>query len=269
MATRTHTRAELVLLGTGIQLGRHITARIPSELQRADTVFTLTDGWALQWLKDLRPDAISLHEHYGDDKDRRETYREMHDRILAELQRDRIVAAVFYGHPAVYADVPHTALRAAREQGIPARMEPGISAEACLYADLGLDPGKRGTQSFEATQFLISQREADPTSTLILWQIALCGDLGCTRFQATPAYLEILVDKLRRWYPAETPCILYEAPQFALGHTRMDSVPLQELAQAHYREHTTLVIPPSRELDWDQEILSKLAKAGADTNQLP
>lgn len=263
------TRAELVLLGTGIQLGRHVTARIPSELRRADTVFTLTDGWALEWLRDIRPDVISLHEHYGEARDRRETYREMHERILAELRRDRIVAAVFYGHPAVFADVPHTTLRAAWELGIPARMEPGISAEACLYADLGIDPGRRGVQSFEATQFLISRREADPGTTLILWQIALCGDLGCTRLAATPAYLEILVDKLQRWYAADTECILYEAPQVALGTTRMERMPLAELPGAHYREHTTLVIPPTRELARDQAVLEQLAAAGSGPVRLP
>ena len=32
---------------------------------------------------------------------------------------------------------------------------PGISAEYCLVADLGIDPGATGMQSMEATQFMI------------------------------------------------------------------------------------------------------------------
>jgi hypothetical protein len=35
--------------------------------------------------------------------------------------------------------------------GFDAVMLPGISAEDCLFADLGIDPGMIGCQSFEAT----------------------------------------------------------------------------------------------------------------------
>lgn len=39
-----------------------------------------------------------------------------------------------------------------------------------MYADLDLDPGTHGVQSFEATDFLLYRRQIDPTSALILWQ---------------------------------------------------------------------------------------------------
>src|SRR5690606_41924587 len=52
-------------------------------------------------------------------------------------------------------------------EGFVARMEPGISAEACLYADLGIDPGRHGVQSMEATHFLVYDRVPD-TSGLVL-----------------------------------------------------------------------------------------------------
>jgi len=60
----------------------------------------------------------------------------------------------------------------ARAEGFGTHMEPGISAEACLYADLDLDPGEHGVQSFEATQFLIQRRMIDPAGLLLLWQIS-------------------------------------------------------------------------------------------------
>jgi hypothetical protein len=37
-------------------------------------------------------------------------------------------------------------------------MLPGISAEDCLFADLGIDPGIYGCQSYEATDFLANGR---------------------------------------------------------------------------------------------------------------
>src|SRR3546814_6212654 len=80
---------------------------------------------------------------------------------MAQVRAGKQVCAVFYGHPGVFADVPHRVVRKAREEGIPARMEPGISAEACLYADLNLDPGQRGVQSMEATHFLVHDRRSE------------------------------------------------------------------------------------------------------------
>src|SRR3546814_2631535 len=91
-------------------------------------------------IQGLRPDAINLGRHYAPGKDRRQTYREIDEAIMAQVRAGKQVCAVFYGHPGVFADVPHRVVRKAREEGIPARMEPGISAEACLYADLNLDP---------------------------------------------------------------------------------------------------------------------------------
>src|SRR3546814_6445330 len=87
-------------------------------------------------IQGLRPDAINLGRHYAPGKDRRQTYREIDEAIMAQVRAGKQVCAVFYGHPGVFADVPHRVVRKAREEGIPARMEPGISAAACLYADL-------------------------------------------------------------------------------------------------------------------------------------
>jgi len=248
----------LVVVGTGIQLGRHVSQRVISEIEHAEAVFCLADEFAMDWVMKLRPDTVSLAGYYGDGKDRRQTYREMEARILGEVRAGRHVCAVFYGHPGIFADVPHVSVRKARAEGYPARMEPGISAEACLYADLGIDPGHRGVQSFEATQYLIYERRVDPTALLILWQVALAGDLECKRFHAESAHLDVLVEKLERDYPPETEVILYEAAVLPVGGFRADRMRLDELPNAEYREYTTLVIPPAAELREDREILAAL-----------
>lgn len=257
-------RGRLVVVGTGIQLGRHLSERTLSELDLAEVVFCLADAFTLEWLMDRRPDLRPLNDYYGEDKDRRRTYREMTAAILAEVRADRHVCAVFYGHPGVFAEVPHSAVRAARAEGFEARMEPGISAEACLYADLGLDPGKRGVQSFEATQFLVFKRRIDPTALLILWQVALSGDLSCTKFDAEPERLQVLVEKLAKTYPLDTEVILYEAAQLPIEPVRADRMSLGDLASAHYKEYTTLVIPPLAEIEPDGEALASLGHSIAD-----
>src|SRR3546814_5585333 len=88
--------------------------------------------------------------------------------IMAEVRAGKRVCAVFYGHPGVFADVPHAVIRKARADGISARMEPGISAEACLYADLGIDPGRSGVLSLESTHFLVYQHTIDTSAHLLL-----------------------------------------------------------------------------------------------------
>lgn len=250
--------ARLVVVGSGIQLGRHISERCLGEIRAADRVFALTDAGTLQWLLGLRPDLVNLGSCYADDRDRRDSYAEMQQRIVAPLQQGAHVCAVFYGHPGVYAQVPHRAIEMARAAGFPARMEPGISAEACLYADLGIDPGESGLLSFEATQFLIREHAVDPTALLLLWQVALVGQLDCTGFDPCPRRLQLLVDKLSTWYPADTPVILYEAAQLPIEDFRAERIALADLPQARFKEYTTLVIPPLGPCADDVEMLMRV-----------
>jgi precorrin-6B methylase 1 len=254
--------ARLVVVGTGIQLGRHLTGRALSEIRAAERVFALVDAPMMAWLLELRPDLQDLATCYAADRDRRDSYADMEARIHAALLEGRHVCAVFYGHPGVYAQVPHAAVARARAAGIAARMEPGISAEACLYADLGLDPGRHGMQSWEATQFMIRDRAPDPSSLLILWQIAVAGRLDCVGFDPCPRRLALLVDKLGRWYPAETPAILYEAARLPIEDFRAERIVLAELPRSTIREHTTLVIPPVRSAAVDATMRQRLEALG-------
>jgi hypothetical protein len=252
------TSGRLVVVGCGIELGRHITQRALSEIQSANIVYMLADAFAQQWLQSIRPDCRSLSHFYGDDKDRRQTYAEMEAEILNAVRAGQHVCTVFYGHPGVFAQVPHNAIRIARKEGFYARMEAGISADACLYADLGLDPGESGVQSLEATRFLISEYAINPSALLILWQVALSGNLDCIGFEPAPARLEILVGKLQRWYPPDTEVILYEAAQLPVQRYRADRLALEALPEARYREHTTLVIPPVSDPPHDEDTLARL-----------
>ena len=65
---------------------------------------------------------------------------------------------VSYGHPGVFAYPMHEAIRQAKALGHSAVMFPAVSCEDAFFADLGVDPGQSGCQSFEATDFLVYQR---------------------------------------------------------------------------------------------------------------
>ncbi|MCD0416737.1 diguanylate cyclase [Rubrivivax sp. JA1024] len=261
----TGRQAGLVVVGSGIDFGRHASERCLSEIREAEVVFCLVNPVALAMICSFRPDAINLGVHYAPGKDRRETYREIDDRIMAEVRAGRRVCAVFYGHPGVFADVPHRVVRQARAEGIPARMEPGISAEACLYADLGLDPGRRGVQSMEATHLMVYDRQLDSAGLVLLWQVALAGDLSCTRFQAERDGLKALVDRLLRWYPPEHEVILYEAAWLPIEQPRIERLALRDLPDARYAEYTTLVIPPLGPLEPAPAVMTSEPRATADS----
>lgn len=264
MAAVARSESGLVVVGSGIQLGRHLSARCMSEIQEAERLLVLTDGAAFGMIAELRPDLIDLRVHYAPGKDRRQTYREMEAAIMAEVRTGKRVCAVFYGHPGVFADVPHAVVRKAREAGFSARMEPGISSEACLYADLGIDPGRHGVQSIEATQFLVEDRQIDTRSLLLLWQVALTGDIACTRFHAEPREIEKLVERLLLDYPPDHEVILYEAARLSIEPFRADRMPLRDIASAHYEEYTTLVIPPCapRPVDPAARLMQAMRVAG-------
>ena len=106
------------------------------------------------------------------------TYQEIVEYILSYVRKGNKVCVAFYGHPGVFVFPSHEAIKRARNEGYRAEMLPGISAEDCLYSDIGIDPGADGCQCFESTDFLSYRRKFDPSVGLVLWQIAVIGELG-------------------------------------------------------------------------------------------
>ena len=252
-------RGSLACVGLGMMLGAHLTPRARSTIEQADVVFVLaSDGLVERWVEQMHADVRSLQPYYAEGKSRRLTYGEMVGALLAEVRAGRRVCAAFYGHPGVFAQVAHEAIETARGEGFQADMQPGISAEDCLYADLGIDPGRTGCQHFEATQFLCCERQLDTAAWLVLWQPALVGDRGFARYATGRAHRELLVQKLGRSYPESHEVIVYEAPTVAITAPRIERVPLRALADARLEMHTTLVIRPARALAPDREMLAAL-----------
>ena len=99
----------------------------------------------------------------------------MAEAILEPVRAGKRVCAAFYGHPGVFVLPSHDAIARARAEGFDAAMQPGVSAEDCLVADLGVDPAVNGLQSYEASDFLRRRPAIEPTTALVLWQIGVVG----------------------------------------------------------------------------------------------
>lgn len=242
-------------------LGGHLSPRARAHIEAADVVFAaVSDPLVEVWLQQMHRDVRSLQPLYSAGKSRRTTYREMVDAMLAEARAGKRVCGAFYGHPGVFAWAPHAAIARARREGLEAAMEPGISAEDCLYADLGIDPGRHGCQHYEASQFMFYRRRFDPSAYLVLWQVGIAGDRSYTRFETGPEYRQVLVDLLLETYPGDHEVIVYEAATLAIAKPRVQAVPLMALAQVPVSLATTLVIPPSQVAELNPAVVARLER---------
>ena len=249
----------LACVGLGMMLGAHLTPRSRSHIEQADVVFAaVSDPLVELWLQGMHRDVRSLQPYYADGKSRRDTYREMVEAMLAEVRAGKRVCGAFYGHPGVFAQAPHVAIAQARAEGFDAVMEPGVSAEDCLYADLGIDPGRVGCQHYEASQFMFYRRVFDTSAVLVLWQVGIAGDRHAGRAETTKAQRQVLVDLLQEHYPADHAVVVYEAATLATAAPRMQSVALHALADTPLHLHTTLVVPPARALERNPAVLARL-----------
>jgi hypothetical protein len=181
----------------------------------------------------------------------------MRDEILAAVREGKRVCAVFYGHPGVFVSPSHEAVRLAREEGFEARMLPAVSAEDCLVADLGVDPGARGWQSWEATDFLLRGCRPDPTAALVLWQVDGIGKLDWSH-DADPRGLQALAEVLGGLYPPGHELVFYRASLYPIVPAETHRVAVEELAGLERAPAGTLYVPPLPRRPVDEAMAARL-----------
>lgn len=240
-------RPSLIVVGIGIRMIGQMTTEAIAWIKISEKVFYLShDPVAADILTRMNPSAESLAGFYAEGKLRSTTYQEMVGRVMECVRAGQKTCLVFYGHPGVFCWPGHEAIRQARQEGHTAKMLPAVSAEDCLFADLGLDPATSGCQSYGATDFLLNDRQVDPSSLLILWQVGTTGNpLFNTKKQKCPG-LRLLIERLSGIYGSEHEVILYIASSQLFGEPSIERLPLKRLAKARLSSSSTLCIPPSQ-----------------------
>lgn len=252
------TRGSLTVVGTGIRMGVHLTPEARAAIDASDVFFHLgADPLADQWLLGLHPRSENLRSEYVVGEARETIYERMVARVLAPLRKGGRVAAAFYGHPGIYVRPSHEVIKRARAEGHDARMLPAVSAEDCLFADLGVDPATTGCASYDATDFLLRPPTIDPASSLLLWQIIVIGDPNAVaepRLDNVP----VLVERLVEVYPRDHEVVVYEASPYPIGEPVIERVPLSGLPKARLTPLSTLYVPPAVERAFDREMAVRL-----------
>lgn len=252
-------KGSLVNVGLGMTLGSHITPLSRNFIEQADVVFVAASNQLVEeWVKTMNEQVVSLQNLYAEGKSRKQTYQEMNELIMEQVRAGKKVVGAFYGHPGVFALTPHQTIQMAREEGYKAHMEPGVSAEDCLYADLGIDPGTYGIAHFEANNFMFNNTVFDPSAYLVLWQIGIAGDRSLKVFSTSTQAKQLLVDMLLQSYPENHAVIIYECAVLPIEKPKIMHVALKDLAAAELLMKSTLVIPPCRTKQKNEEKINML-----------
>jgi uncharacterized protein YabN with tetrapyrrole methylase and pyrophosphatase domain len=252
-------KGSLHVVGTGIRTVGQLTGDTIARLKTADKVYyVIADIIAERLIKELSPTAESLNRFYKIGRSRREAYDAMVAWILESVRAGKKTCVAVYGHPGVFAFPTHESIRLARAEGYEATMFPAVSAEDCLFADLGIDPALHGCHSHEATRFVLHRKLVDPSSALILWQVGSFGDATYQPGGNGGRLISVLIDRLLQYYPADHIVTLYEAALFIGCAPRMEQVAIADLVKADLRPATTLYVPPAFVSTPDESLCERL-----------
>lgn len=258
------TKGQLIIVGTGLRTVGHLTSEAIAWIKIADRVFYVVgDPVAEEMIIKLNPRSESLEALYSSTNKRIDTYNLMIEKMLVSVKEGYKTCGVFYGHPGVFVYPTHEAVARARAQGFPAVMLPGISAEDCLFADIGVDPAATGCCSYEATDYLFHLRPTDPASAVVLWQIGILGNDGYNPMgvYSTPM-MPLLIEKLSYFYDLNHKVAVYEAAVHFGCKPRISWIPIQNLATVQLSAASTLYIPPAVDSRPDVKVYSQAAAMG-------
>jgi hypothetical protein len=236
----------VVFVGTGFSLIVQTTREAQTEIERANKLFYLvSDPAQAVWFHEQNASAESLSHHYEEGKPRVDSYEAMVAQILSHVEKGERVCVALYGHPGIGCDPTHMVMRRAAAEGFRARILPGISSDACLYADLSIDPMEDGVQAYEASLFLYRRPRFDVRAGLLLWQIGFVGEASI-KFsgEVNRPGLRALVHYLRRHFPPSHKVAIYEASWYPICPPKILWVPLSKVAAAVPNAAATLYVPP-------------------------
>jgi precorrin-2 methylase len=254
----------LVVVGSGIRAISQFTLEALAHVDQADRVhYAVADPATEHWLLARRPDARDLSELYGTGKPRADTYVQMAERLLTDVRAGHHVAAVFYGHPGYAVNASHRALAIGRDEGYDAIMLPGISAEDCLFADLGIDPSCAGSQTIEATSLVAERRRLLTDSYVILLQVGFVGvaEFDHANFGRT-GKVGVLLDYLEEFYAPDFEFVHYIAAQYPTTAAIIERLTIKALrggdAAARMRAESTWLFPPAQARAVDPDLARRL-----------
>jgi len=260
---QTHLTGSLTIVGTGIESIGQITLQALSHIEAASKVFyCVVDPATEAFILTKNKNCVDLYQFYDNGKHRMDTYLQMAEVMLKEVRNGLNVVGVFYGHPGVFVNPSHRALAIAESEGYKARMLPGVSAEDCLFADLGIDPSNSGCLTYEASDFLLRDRPVNMYSHFVLWQVGCVGVADFSFHGFDNNKLDVLVDRLEQEYGADHPVVHYIAAVLPSEDPVIDKLTISQLRDPLIAKRvcgiSTFYIPPKEIKDTSMNAVNRL-----------
>ncbi|TFK23735.1 tetrapyrrole methylase [Coprinopsis marcescibilis] len=267
-ATANPKAGQLTIVGSGIASINHMTLQAVACIETADVVcYVVADGATEAFIRKKNENCIDLYPLYSETKERTDTYIQMAEFMLNHVRAGKNVVGVFYGHPGVFVCPTHRAIYIARNEGYRAVMLPGLSAEDCLYADLGIDPSTVGCITYEATDMLVYNRPLNSSSHLVLYQVGIVGKADF-KFAYDPKenhHFGKLIDRLELEYGPDHTVVHYIAPIFPTEEPVMERFTIGQLKLKENSDKiatiSTFYLPPkapSAKVSLNREFLRSL-----------
>ena len=154
-------------------------------------------------------------------------------------------------------------------------MLPAVSAEDCLFADLGIDPSFPGLQTLEATDMLLRKRKLLTDTHVIIWQVGCVGDLGFRRQGYLNHNFHVLIKYLQEAYGEEYVITHYVGAQFPMCSALIERIPLNGFMENDVAKRvtgiSTFYIPPrdAKAVDPAMAVKLGLVKNTEDAKKFP
>lgn len=262
VALHSERTGRLTIAGMGMRPG-HLTLQSRLAIQEADrVVYLLADTVMVEWVLGLNPHAESLEGCFSPGDPSQAECDEIIGRVLSLVRRGLGVCAVFHGHPGYANVLAGLMLRRAWGEDLPAAMLPAVSVEDCLFAEVGIDPGKYGCQSHDASDFIARRRRFDPCTALLLFGLNALGEGGDSPVHP-PATLHALGEILLAHYGVGHEVVVHETSLDSATPPETRRVPLGSLPEVRARRHAILFVPPLMQKPMDPAMLRRL---GFDTD---
>jgi hypothetical protein len=233
----------LVVVNAGVMAVNHVTVEARGWIKHSDKVFCWgVDPVTERWIAGLNENTKSL-----------ESAKALGERVSQFLRVGLTVCAVHAGDISAW----HEVLQMSRREGHRVVIVAGISADDCLFSDLGIDPMHHGVQIYMATDFLARSLMPDVSAGLLLRLAEDAGD------PPRGACLPSLVETLAARYGAEHEAILHEPARYSVCNPWIRRCLIGDLANASVTSQTRLYVPPKKPRPVDPEVLRRLMGEGS------
>ena len=237
------------IISSGIRSIHDLTLEARNVLSDSDIVFYLfSDLFSINYIRSISKKSVNLKQFYKSNKKLNETYQNIVDVVMSAASNSVNVSVIFYGHAGVFCKPSHEIKRRAILNNLKFRFLPGISAEDCMVADLGYDPGE-GSQVFEASSLLFNQQKLDVNIHNVIYQIGVIEKEEQTyNLHTKYQYLNDFFNYLLSFYPETHLVTNYIASPFYFQTSTIHTFFLKDGFKIENLEkisgNSTLYIPP-------------------------